>query len=182
MKKLTLKERLRVGHVRRWHIVRVARDQTIAEHMYRVALIVGEICDRLGVNQELTHLANSWALVHDIVEVVAGDTPTPTKKLVDKTTGMHDTMNLVELSVDDSVYALYVHLEKFFPLVLKIVKIADLMEAVDFLSVEGMGSHAKEVEALIRRDIDAEIQLAREQFPEYGWVNAIHSIGREIQQ
>lgn len=141
--KLTISDKLRVGHVKRWQIVRVAREQTIGEHMYRVYLICLEICDLLNISQTIKNRIVKWALIHDIPEVVTGDLATPIKSAMRNAVPDSDPIKRIELALDSEYHDLYKSIKaEDDQIVIKIVKLADLLEAVHFLSVEGMGKHA----------------------------------------
>ena len=68
--------------VKRWHMIRVKREQNLAEHSYMVALIAGKLSEVLG--QPLTEKEErdvlKLSLLHDNPEVENGDIPTPTYK------------------------------------------------------------------------------------------------------
>jgi 5'-deoxynucleotidase YfbR-like HD superfamily hydrolase len=179
---LTLKQQLRTGHVKRWQIVRVAREQTIAEHMYRVYLVTKEICSRLKVSLIEEARAIEWALAHDLTEVITGDVATPTKRMIEERAGDPDLMLNIELWLDEPTRKLYRKIEQDYPIALRIVKLADDIEAVDFLSVEGMGGHASEVKRLIDKKIDDQIESAKTRHPNFDWHRVINEIRQEIQQ
>lgn len=73
---------LAMGSVTRWHTLRVARNQTIAEHSQRVAMMAVTLGQRMGyefterMELEVRRLAE-W---HDLHEVVFGDMPHTTKR------------------------------------------------------------------------------------------------------
>lgn len=70
--------------VSRWHMVRMHRPQSLAEHSYRVALYAARMATGLHgtavlASHEWAQLY-MWALLHDAEELDYGDTPTVTKK------------------------------------------------------------------------------------------------------
>src|SRR5690606_20843295 len=78
---LHLTDALRASDVVRWQIVRVLKGQSVAEHSFNVALIALELADRLKVDRgEVLH----YAILHDLPEVLTGDIPTPTKRVIGK--------------------------------------------------------------------------------------------------
>lgn len=156
---LNLTEKLRSGHVRRWHIVAVAREQTVAEHMHRVGVITEEILRILGYfswNSNLTLNAMRWAAIHDRPEFKLGDIPTPGKELIRESiasvynTNGFDAIADAELSLEgnDPEYgqlAECVGPQGACPLAGHIVKLADLLEAMNYIGIFGCGSHARDV-------------------------------------
>lgn len=150
---MNLTEKLRSGHVRRWHIVAVAREQTIADHMYRVGVIAEEILKRLGMfdwNSNLTLNVMRWAAIHDRHEFRLGDLPTPGKEairmeLVRIVDG--DPITLAAAKLDPEAEELRQCVEQggACPLAGHIVKYADLLEAMNYVGIFGCGRHAREV-------------------------------------
>lgn len=169
MSKLTLQQKLRTGHVKRWQIVRVAREQTIAEHMYRVRMIAMEICDRIQVSIFTRNYTNDWALIHDLPEVITGDIATPTKRAMREAVPDSDPVKRIELSLDEEYRTIYEKIKEHYPVVLSIVKQADLIEAIDFLNIEGMGDHALLVKEGLISALRESIWNAESQYPDYDW-------------
>lgn len=148
MTRLTLAQRLRCAHVKRWNMVRVLREQNLAEHLMLVQIVALETVDQYlsGPN----HAANpdklradvmEWAMWHDMPEVVTGDVPTPMKKFV-AAHGTKALLHAIERQVDGRHHELR---ESVGETVLLIVKFADLYEAIHFLHREGHGPRATEI-------------------------------------
>ena len=151
---MNIAEKLRSGHVRRWHIVAVAREQTIADHMYRVGVIAEEILRILGLfdwNNNLTLNTMRWAAIHDRHEYLLGDLPTPGKTAIRNEWGnpgpYADIMDRVAGAVDPEAEELRVCVEEGGDCELagRIVKFADLLEAMNYVGIFGVGSHARQV-------------------------------------
>lgn len=146
-------EKLRSGHVRRWHIVAVAREQTIADHMYRVGVIAEEILRILGRfswDNNLTLNVMRWAAIHDRHEYIMGDLPTPTKEVIRAqlaTTYGGDVFENAAADIDPEAEELRscVAADGECPLAGHIVKLADLLEAMNYVGIFGCGSHARAV-------------------------------------
>lgn len=133
---MQINEKMRVSHVKRWQIVRTAREQTLAEHLYRVWLLVREFGPRVGLNPDEVRAAENFALLHDLPEIKTGDIATPVKSM------------LPPLDHIESAFS-HEHLDAMASCTrksLKLVKLCDLIEAASFLSVEAMGQHAMQVE------------------------------------
>lgn len=111
---LSVRDRLRAGHVSRWHIVNAVREQSLAEHSFNVAIIAMELAERLGFEQWSDRVA-VVALLHDIDEVVEGDIPASAKPRKEWEPG------------------------KWTPE--KIVKVADVMEAYVWITENGLGGN-----------------------------------------
>ena len=170
---MDLQVRLRTGHVKRWQIVRVAREQTVAEHMYRVWLIVQamlKVTDEYNLSL-FTHAdgvqASKWALMHDLPEVITGDIATPAKMAIRHAVPESDPVRNIELSLD-SEYA-QIHSEIHGRVPQMMVKLADMYEAIDFLSIEGIGPHAYQVHTTLLRQLVEKLGEARVKHSDVDW-------------
>jgi 5'-deoxynucleotidase len=146
---------MRAGHVRRWHIVAMAREQTIGDHMYRVQLITEALLYALGAfswNNNITLNAMEWARVHDLPEVIIGDIPTPGKTAIresedwDAPAGKGDGVTEAEDRVDGDIATLRACVTDIdeCPLAGLVVKLADLCEAANYCGIYGLGQHARD--------------------------------------
>lgn len=145
---LTLKDKMRAAHVKRWHIVRTLREQNIAEHSFIVMLIAMEILKRSGndpdqrgaIHGELGYDTLRWAMWHDLLEIKTGDIATPTKRRIEAL-----SPELLE-SIEKEFSPEYARISADTTKTVKmVVKMADMIEAVAFISEEGSGGHAAEV-------------------------------------
>lgn len=141
--RLTLEQKLRAGHVTRWHIVRTARAQTIAEHMYRVWVYTGALSEALDLPMGERDLLLHIALIHDRHEVLMGDVPTPGKTMIEGS-DRKGALEAAGRSIDGEYGKLMAVLNNIYPDNIHVLKFADLLEAADFLGVEGIGPHAEE--------------------------------------
>ena len=73
--------------VPRWSIVRVSRQQSIAEHAYFVAIYSDQIAEILGWEGPRDALFR-YALMHDADEILSGDIAGPAKKILKKAVGV----------------------------------------------------------------------------------------------
>lgn len=67
---------LRLTEVSRWGIVATSRQQSVGEHSYRVTMIAQALYDYIFTtphNSNDRQLLTSFAMVHDIMEVLSGD-------------------------------------------------------------------------------------------------------------
>lgn len=81
-------------HVKRWHMVRMRDQQSVAEHSYNVAMLTIRMLrhlDRDGaydISPEEQLAVMEWALCHDIHEIEHGDVPSPSAVNRDEVEGI----------------------------------------------------------------------------------------------
>ena len=73
-------EALRAQDIKRWHMVELSRQQSLAEHTYNVMIIAMAIAEAKNFGHKMGEIARV-ALMHDMAEVFIGDLPTPAKKV-----------------------------------------------------------------------------------------------------
>lgn len=121
---------LRASGVTRWHIVRMVRPQSLAEHTFDVVMIARAIAAIAGVDDyEITKAA----LLHDLDEIVTGDIPTPTKDRARangwELNDLYKGITGRELSPDESL----------------IIHLADKLADLYWLWLHAVGPHANQV-------------------------------------
>jgi len=154
---LTLTQLMRVGHLKRWHMVRTAREQTLAEHITLVQVIGLDVVARLGEQrvggaqptQFLQEQVRRWAYWHDMPEVLTGDVSPPFKTMADSE--VRGLMDSLERSTDSRYAAI---MDATCETAHQIVKFADMLEAMVFLRTEGIGPRAVEIVGLIGESLD----------------------------
>lgn len=132
---LSLADVYRAGDVYRWQIVKVGKQQSLAEHSYQVAMIAARICQYLGKSPEFTARSIWYALIHDLPEVLTGDIASPVKKMI-------DTQRLQEFEARVHVAGRPCREEED---VEEVVKAADLLEAAKFLTENTNTGHGERV-------------------------------------
>jgi 5'-deoxynucleotidase YfbR-like HD superfamily hydrolase len=120
----------RLYQVKRFHMIRTNHSQSVAEHSYLVTAIAMEIANRMEIND--TNIIKC-AILHDRHEVITGDIPTQVK---------NDDNRRLEHEVDQEVLTL---LERMNSTERAIVKLADIMEGIVFLSKEITDAHGRRV-------------------------------------
>ena len=153
-------DKFRAGHVTRWQIVRTSNRQSVAEHSFNVAMIAEELARRAAVTDDVLR----WALYNDLVEVYTGDVPTPMRRALER---VHPG---IINEVEDGFAPQIAGLREATPLrVRRLVKAADLMEAIWYLKHEGLGDHAARVlQTLQMRLYDLMAELSPEDPSLYG--------------
>lgn len=142
-----------IADIQRWGIVRTIRKQSVAEHMYFVALWIPRALRMVGIDrQDWILAAMEYALTHDMPEVLSGDIPTPIRVYVDK--------GMINLAAREYGVA-PTHIALPEP-ILDMVKILDLFEACMFLAEEmAMGNlRVREILAVV----DAKLHRAIDEY------------------
>lgn len=136
----TAAEFLRASHISRWGIVATSKQQNIAEHMFRVWMLVS-IWGRTLLNADEFQDALDLALLHDLPEIRTGDNPTP-----HKSPEVKKILADIEAAIFPGLAALEARIS---PKTKELVKYCDTAEAVFFLKVFGVGEHARSVMHLL---------------------------------
>jgi 5'-deoxynucleotidase YfbR-like HD superfamily hydrolase len=153
MASYTISELLRADGVTRWHIVATVRQQSLAEHTYRVAVIVGKLLDEL-LYPNYNLLAD--ALIHDADEILDGDIPTPTKEKYGIPT------NGVDVKDEEEA----------------ILKGADLIEMFDFILDNAYTPHGVQVIEYIGEKLNKYMVQINPQYPKV--VDAMYKMVEEL--
>lgn len=186
---LNMKDIGRSGHVTRWHSVRTARAQTLAEHQYLVTMIATEIAEQVfgeGLSVEMRCALMNYTLRHDTPELIIGDIPTPAKvHLAAAFSGGSNPLTELE----DSICARYVAAKNAVadtPLVL-IAKLADYADAIAFLHVEAVNDHGRTIEDKLHRLFAMKLKEAENKYPALMWMRAadvldelLHGVDNQI--
>ncbi|MBK1718498.1 YfbR-like 5'-deoxynucleotidase [Thiocystis violacea] len=172
--RLNMQDIARSGHVTRWHSVRCARGQTLAEHHYLVAMIARELMGRLlgeAVSAETRLLVLEYALTHDTPELLMGDLPSPLKRRIAEIAGDQDPLARIEHEIAPDIVARKAALQG--SALAYIVKLADLMDGCLFIREEGIGRHASIVAEKSETMLGDKLQEARKCFPELDWTQVM---------
>lgn len=178
---LTIYEQLRACHVRRWHIVQVKREQTLAEHSFAVAVIAGSLAAAMRWPGLMHHTQQlkllQWALSHDLIEVRTGDMPTPFKRCLEQVGGP-GIVEKAEDVVDSDHSGAYRSVRGTE--IEAIVKLADQIEAIFFLQDNGTGGHALQVLDGLRHILSEMVNDIERQYPQLLVREAVRKVCREI--
>lgn len=181
---------LRLTEVKRWGIVATSREQTVAEHSYRVMMLATAIYDHMegGVphNSDDRDAIITYSLMHDLHEVMSGDINSVFKRAMEAVQpgvyqaalkgmakhriGPQEMLNQadrVERAVKGSV-------------VEAVVKIADLLEAVLFIFDYGSSSQRMaQIAVSIVEDIHKHVKACSvdHQLVRYDWARVQEFVG-----
>lgn len=155
---LTFQQILRADFVKRWQIVAVSRQQSVAEHTHNVTTIAREIFKRFLANANVRMDAPTmahWvagiheaAYLHDLAEVETGDIHSNAKRMLGIGKLVADTEGVLlrghALATADG--------SSEFPID-TVIKLADLMDAVRYLGLWGTGRRAVHIRLEIENSI-----------------------------
>lgn len=188
MKPMTLYDHLRAAHVKRWHNVNVAREQTVAEHSWMVAFIALQLFNNSSTNVQDDRVSALnlviGALVHDSPEIVTGDFPSPAKLMVREITkdwrekgsevAAHaDIFDLMDAMLMPELPFLGIPLP---PELAPYIKLADAIDAAHWISENGLGAHAKVVAHSNRRKLEDMVEHYETTIPNGGWYDAVNRV------
>tara|TARA_R110000772_G_scaffold268452_1_gene395575 strand:+ start:20223 stop:20924 length:702 start_codon:yes stop_codon:yes gene_type:complete len=157
---LTTADALRAADVSRWQIVQTHRPQSVAEHTFGVITIALGLMDYMqkktgiGFSPTQRHQVTMCAFEHDLPEVVTGDFPSPIKRIGAIGSALKEIESGIHfLSVEDRHYSAET---------LRLVKSADLIEAVLYLQSCAESPHAIGVLDDLRQRLHAHSLVAYE--------------------
>jgi len=150
-----LNDLYRLGEIERWHIVRMNKPQSVAEHSYFVTLLAMRLATVIGVPVgKVVH----YALLHDAEEAWTGDIPSPVKRLVDK-----QGIPIKEMMGD-------MYIEHPEVLIEYVVKLADIAEALKYLKVHGSNTkHTQMIAETQKAQLIEKIKSCRSTWPKFNW-------------
>lgn len=145
---------LRASHISRWGIVRTATTQSVAEHMWRVWSLVHQWGPLAGLTEQQQHLAEQWALTHDLAEIRTGDAPTP-----HKTPEVKTWLSQVEAEICPEAAA--IEHQTTGTIVADFCKHCDTAEAILYLRVNGLGKHSQDVCRLLEEQMLSRLERSK---------------------
>lgn len=128
-----------LSFVPRWSIAPRLTQQSDAEHCYFVALYTSQLCHLLQIPEKVAWIAVGWALRHDAPEIWTGDPPGPAKKhFIDEEKHKAYVDQFAEHVHDFRDYraAVFELSPGMRDLILRVVKVADLMDECFYLRYE----------------------------------------------
>lgn len=128
---------LNLHSVKRWVIVDTTKPQSVAEHSYNVAMIIGKMCEAVGTTERRKEELMMMALFHDADELITGDLPSSSKPV------------LKDIDNEDEM----------------MLKLADTYEAYLFLNQYGVGNKATDASRFLVERMQQCKQQYRYKYP-----------------
>lgn len=142
---MRLTDLLALSIVPRWSVVPHHGHQSVADHSFRVVVILRELADRLSIT--LTAEDLWYALTHDGAESVTGDIPGKFKARY-----LPD-IRQAELAACPWLDPRLVPIGRALVSNITLVKLADLIETYTWIAMNGYGPHALTVQERIWLDV-----------------------------
>lgn len=119
----------RMSYLKRWQILADMRQQSVAEHSYNTGVISAEIASRAGLGSYVVECVVTCSTFHDFDEIYTGDIPTVTKQTIGggNLDYIMDTIGGLPAFANT----------KYTGLTKQIVKLADLIEAAAYITING---------------------------------------------
>lgn len=158
---------LALSHVPRWTIIATSRQQSVAEHSYRVAVIAQFLVDYIkNINDRDGMTLLRWAIMHDGPEAITGDVPTPFKRM----------LNEAGYDIHEAKACSWYTFEKGTVSAIKksIVSLADTIEAISFISKWGVGGTAERITNEMKKRLILEAEAFEEEYDTDGIVRTVN--------
>ena len=162
----------RASDVNRWQIVKTAKQQSVAEHSFNVAMIAQRLSGAILAGMGYTEDCIMWALWHDLPEVFTGDLATPLKTYITDQCGKDPLVKLEEDVCGGEYRRQHKYAVTAEPVVAAVVKLADLIEAIKFLSQNALTKHGKDIEVKLKGVFASKISEFNDKWPQHNWLLA----------
>lgn len=176
---MNLADIYRLSDTKRWQIVKTAKPQSVAEHMYAVAMIGRRIATGLELPDHLVSKVVEWSLWHDVPEVYTGDIATPVKNHMRQVCSGDPLAGLEDHLCGEEYVNVREHTTSE-PLVARIVKLADVLESIKFLTQNSCTDHGVKVRGKLVKARDQLIVKMHEDYPEHDWSHKIMCVHYEL--
>ena len=173
LEKFSIANVANASNVDRWNSVATFGTQSVAAHSWNVTLYSRYLALAIApdMTSEDTLLLNDLALIHDLPETKTGDLPTPIKRVIEAYFPKGQSpLDLIE----DRICPPYAHLKARTKdtYLAVILKLADIMDALHFITVQGKGPVREKIIRERTRAFNRYIQVGITSWPELSWNEA----------
>lgn len=161
------------SNVDRWNSVATFGRQSVAAHSWNVAMYCRYLAIAIApdMTPEDTLLLNDIALIHDLPEAKTGDIPTPIKRVLEAFFPKGQSpLDLIEERVCPPYAYLKGRTKGTYLAV--ILKLGDIMDALHYISVQGMGPVREKIVRERTRAFNRYIQVGINSWPDLKWNEA----------
>ena len=175
---------MRAGHVKRWHLVNVAHNQSVAEHAWLVTVIGMHLARWLApqggtifddVTEEYRFVCA--LMMHDMPEVKTGDIPTPSKHMVQAVSGDPGLFEKID-------HLLMPHIPfsggSLPPALGHVLVLADRIEAAHWIRENGLGRHSEIVAQGCWDRVINTVRQCQGAMPQWDWYEATNKTLMEM--
>ncbi len=174
---LTIRDKLRTQHAKRWHTVAMFIDQSVAGHSHSGGIIAEELLvllfktAKLDLSIEDRYVALKYFQAHDFPELITGDQPSPYKRFLEEhIDGYKEIVEEIECKLVPE-FKVFKEIFKEKPYLKYVCKLADIIEGVSFSAIsKGLDEqHNAVILAKSNKAITNTIALAQENSPSFDW-------------
>ncbi len=161
------------ANVTRWHSVRCLRYPSVAEHSFLVTMYTEYLASLIdpemsAENQLLLVRKSLW---HDMAEAVTGDISTPLKRYLEAFfKGQESPLDRLERKLCKPYADLATKTDDTYLAIIS--KLADVAEAIHFISNEGVGKAAQRIYRERTQAYSQYIRKGIQEYPQYNWLAA----------
>lgn len=122
----SIQEVMRLSNIKRWGIIEMLKQQSVAEHSFKVAMLSKAVAMEIPIERrphDFMHNIVFWAMVHDLPELVTGDLPASFKRHIKEEVAQAEAKMFPQMTTFKN------HMSD---LVKDIVKMCDYVEAIHF--------------------------------------------------
>lgn len=159
--------------VSRWHSVATVYKQSLAAHSHLVTLysryLAAVIAPQMSASELLLLLET--AMWHDMPETKTGDMSTPLKRSIERHYPKGESpLDKLEMQLCPPYAELKTAVKGTYIEV--IVKLADIMDAIHYIDMAGVGRASKRIYQERHRAFESYVRLGISNWPEYNWLAA----------
>ena len=173
--RLKVEDILQMNHVDRWHTHRTHRTQNLSEHSAMVAIFSNLLYDHIVPEASKSfqdrYTLMWYSLMHDLPEIATSDIASPAKKVLRELfDGDEDPFEVLEDRLFPEIKEIK---ETVAGTPLKAInKLADNLDAIAFISKEGIGSTSKKIRERVSTEFRSKLVELAKHYPNYHWEKA----------
>lgn len=176
---LTLADAARARRTKRWHMLSVSEECSLASHSFMVAMIAESLVNEVAPNtsENIRYHLLKYCLIHDLDETVLGDWPGHVKAyLKDNYPDVKSVFDRLSVEVNPMAQK---HLRELPEHLLLLIEIADKLEALFFIETFGRDPKQEQSAASLNEIIERTTIRGRHCFSQFNW-QGVATVKREL--